>query len=332
MSDPDAAFAGGAPRTVEHTPAPGTVTPEAPAAPPAAPARVPPGEKPRSLGQDAWDQLRRNPVAIVSAVIIVVLVVMAVAPGVFTSKDPNFCQGSLSRQSPSSSAWFGYDVQGCDVYARTIYGARASMLVGLLASVSAVLVGSLLGMLAGYFGGITDSVISRITDIFFGIPLLLGGIIVLTTFPSGEGTNEWWSILKVGIALAALGWPSINRIMRSVVLQVKQMDYVAAARALGATAPRILRVHVLPNAIQPVIVYGTIALGAFIGAEATLSYLGIGLQPPAISWGIAISSAQDYMRTSPHMLLFPGLFLSLTVLAFIMLGDAVRDALDPKLR
>jgi oligopeptide transport system permease protein len=332
MSDPDAAFAGGAPRAVEHTPVTGTVTPETPTARPTAPGAAPPAEKPRSLGQDAWDELRHNPIAIVSAIIIVVLVVMAVAPGVFTSKDPAFCQGSLSRQGPSAGAWFGYDVQGCDVYARTIYGARASILVGLLASASAVFVGSFLGMLAGYFGGITDSLISRITDIFFGIPLLLGGIIVLTTFPSGEGTSQWWSITKVAVALAALGWPSINRIMRSVVLQVKQMDYVAAARALGAPAPRILRVHVLPNAIQPVIVYGTIALGAFIGAEATLSYLGIGLQPPAISWGIAISSAQDYMRTSPHMLLFPGLFLSVTVLAFIMLGDAVRDALDPKLR
>jgi oligopeptide transport system permease protein len=323
MSDPNAAFPGAAPQTVEHPPAPGTVTPGAPGAPPAP-------ERPRSLGRDAWEQLRHNPVVIVATVIILILVVMAVAPGLFTSKDPNFCQGSLSRQGPSAQAWFGYDVQGCDVFARTIHGARASILVGVLGATSVAVIGALLGMLAGFYGSFTDTLISRVTDVFFGIPFLLGGIIVLTTFPS-EG-NFWGSVGKVALVLALLGWPSVARIMRSVVLQVKAMDYVAAARALGATGPRILRVHVLPNAVQPVIVYGTIALGAFIGAEATLSYLGIGLQPPVVSWGIAISSGQDYMRTSPHILLFPGLFLSVTVLAFIMLGDAVRDALDPKLR
>jgi oligopeptide transport system permease protein len=288
--------------------------------------------KPRSLGRDAWSDLRGNPIFVVSAVIIFMLVLMAAFPGWFTAKSPTFCDLNLSRGGPSSEAWFGYDVQGCDVYARTIYGARASILVGVFTTLSVVLIGGLVGMLAGFYGGWVDSVLSRITEIFFGIPLLLGGIVVLLSFPSGANTPEWQTIAKVVLTLGVLGWTSLARIMRSTVVQVKHADYVMAARGLGAKAPRILRQHVLPNAVAPVIVYATIVLGVFIVIEATLSYLGIGLQPPVVSWGVAINQATEFARQSPHMLLFPGVFLSVTVLAFIMLGDAVRDALDPKLR
>jgi oligopeptide transport system permease protein len=265
-------------------------------------------------------------------VIIFMLVLMAAFPGWFTAKSPTFCDLNLSRGGPSSEAWFGYDVQGCDVYARTIYGARASILVGVFTTLSVVLIGGLVGMLAGFYGGWVDSVLSRITEIFFGIPLLLGGIVVLLSFPSGANTPEWQTIAKVVLTLGVLGWTSLARIMRSTVVQVKHADYVMAARGLGGKAPRILRQHVLPNAVAPVIVYATIVLGVFIVIEATLSYLGIGLQPPVVSWGVAINQATEFARQSPHMLLFPGVFLSVTVLAFIMLGDAVRDALDPKLR
>jgi oligopeptide transport system permease protein len=298
-----------------------------------APSGGPPqADKPRSLTSDAWHDLRRNPIFIVSAVIIVVLVVMAAFPGVFTNKDPRFCDLNLSRQSPSADAWFGYDVQGCDVYARTIYGARASILVGTFTTLAVTIVGGLIGMIAGFYGGWIDSVLSRILEIFFGIPLLLGGVLVLASFPSNPGTPQLVTIGKVVIALTILAWTSLARIMRSTVIQVKHADYVSAARALGGGAPRILRSHVLPNAVAPVIVYATIVLGIFIGLEATLSFLGIGLQPPVISWGVAINDASTYIRQSPHMLLFPGAFLTITVLAFIMLGDAVRDAFDPRLR
>ncbi|HEX2361100.1 MAG TPA: ABC transporter permease [Jiangellaceae bacterium] len=289
-------------------------------------------EKPRSLTSDALRDLRRNPIFIVSAVIILVLTVMAIFPGVFTNKDPRFCDLNLSREAPSSEAWFGYDIQGCDVYARTIYGARASILVGLVTTIVMVVLGGLLGMIAGFYGGMTDSIVSRVTDIFFGIPLLLGGILVLASFPSTQATPPLVTIGKVSLAMAILAWTSLARIMRSTVLQVKQADYVNAARALGGGAPRILRKHVVPNALAPVIVYATIVFGIFIATEATLSFLGIGLVPPVISWGVAINNASDFVRQSPHMLLFPGLFLSITVLAFIMMGDAVRDAFDPRLR
>jgi oligopeptide transport system permease protein len=287
---------------------------------------------PRSLAGDAWQDLRRSPLFVVSAAIIVVLIAMAVVPGLFTSRDPQDCDLALSRQAPSGSAWFGYDLQGCDMYARTIYGARASILVGVLTTIGVAVVGSVVGMLAGYHGGRLDAVLSRVTDMFFAVPMLLGAIIVLATFPSDVHTPAWQTIGKVVLALGLLGWTTVARLMRSTVIQVKQADFVNAARGLGAGSQRILLRHVVPNAMAPVIVYATIVLGVFVVLEATLSFLGIGLQAPVISWGIAISEARTYVRQSPHMLLFPGIFLSVTVLAFIMLGDAVRDAFDPKLR
>jgi oligopeptide transport system permease protein len=290
--------------------------------------------KPRSLGQDAWDDLRRRPVVIIAAGLILFFIVMAAFPGMITNRPP--AEGNLlkAREGPSGDAWFGYDNYGRDVLSRTVHGARASIVVGVLATLIVAIVGGVLGMLAGFYGGWLDAVISRITDIFFGIPFLLGAIIVLTSFPSGDESSFWGPVSKVVLSLAVLGWPSVARLMRSVTLQVKSTDYVAAARALGASTSRILLRHVLPNAVQPVIVYCMILLGAFIGAEATLSYLGIGLQDPVVSWGISINENAriGYIKEAPHMFLFPAAFLSVTVLSFILLGDAVRDALDPKQR
>jgi oligopeptide transport system permease protein len=289
--------------------------------------------KPRSLWRDAYDDLKRRPLFLISLVLIAIFVLMALFPQLFAlGRDPFDCDLSRSRQAPSSEAWFGYDLQGCDVYARTIYGARASILVGVLTTLSVVVIGGVVGMTAGFFGRWVDSIASRITDIFFAIPLLLGGIMVLTAFPSNPQTPELVTIFKVVLALSVLGWTAIARIMRSSVIQVKSTDFVQAARALGASSNRIITRHVLPNSLAPVIVVAMISLGGYISAEATLSFLGIGLQPPVVSWGIAINDAATYVRTSPHMLLFPAAFLSLTVFAFIMMGDAVRDALDPKLR
>jgi oligopeptide transport system permease protein len=310
MSDPDAFAALG---TIHDAPG----GPEAAATGPS-----------RTLAGDAWQTLRSSWVFWGSLAMIAFLVVMAAFPTLFTDVVPSACEASRARVEPSSSAWFGYDVQGCDVYSRTIYGARASIVVGLIATLTALVLGSAIGIYAGFFGGIVDSLLSRVTDIFFGIPLLLGSIIILTSVPTPDG--DFYSILKVAGALAVLGWTSTARVARSSVIQVKQADFVSASRALGASRTWMIRKHIIPNAIAPVIVITTISLGSYIGAEATLSYLGIGLQPPVISWGIAISDAQAYVRTTPHMLAFPALFLSFTVLAFISLGDVVREALDPK--
>ena len=295
----------------------------------------PMSEKSRSLWSDAFNELRHRPLFWISLALITLFVVMAAFPGLFTQTDPTYADLSKARLPPSAEAWFGYDSQGYDVYARTIYGARASIMVGILATTFTLTFGSFIGIIAGYTSGWLDSVLSRVAEIFMAIPLLLGGMLFLYVFPSDPLTTPLLvQVAKVALVLGVLGWPTITRLMRSSVLQVMPNDYVQAARALGATPTRVITSHILPNSLASVIVVSTINLGAYIAAEATLSYLGIGLQPPAISWGIQISEASGIglIRAAPHMLIFPSIFLSLTVLAFIMLGDVVRDALDPKLR
>ncbi len=284
----------------------------------------------RSLASDAWRSMRKNPFFWISSALIAVFLLMAIWPGLFTSTNPTEAILKDARVRPNADAWFGREIQGYDIYARCIYGARASILVGLLATIGTTLIGGIVGVFAGYAGGWADTLLSRIGDIFFAIPLLLGAVIVLVTLPATD--NYFFIVLKVVLALVVLGWPSMARLMRSSVIQVKPNDYVQAARALGASPWRVIRSHIVPNALAPMIVVATINLGAYISAEATLSYLGIGLQPPTVSWGVDISAAVVGMRTTPHMLFFPSLFLSLAVLAFIMLGDVVRDALDPKNR
>jgi oligopeptide transport system permease protein len=239
-----------------------------------------------------------------------------------------------ARQLPSEEALFGYDAQGYDLYTRTVYGARASVSVGILATAFTLIFGSAVGIIAGYRGGWLDSVIGRIAEIFLAIPIFLGGLLFLFTFPNDIDTPFAIAVGKVAFVIAILAWPTITRLMRASVLQVKPNDYVQAARALGASPWRIITAHILPNSVASVIVVSTINLGVFISLEASLSFLGVGLQPPVISWGNMISDASGLglIRAAPHMLLFPSLFLSLTVLSFIMLGDVVRDALDPRLR
>ncbi|HEV8562004.1 MAG TPA: ABC transporter permease [Actinophytocola sp.] len=297
----------------------------------AAPADGKPG-KPRSLWTDAWYDLRRRPMFIISMALIAFILVMAIFPGLFTSVDPTHQDLSHSRETPSAHAWFGYDIQGRDIYARVIYGARWSILVGVLAAGLTVLIGGTLGILAGYLGGWLDSVLSRLAEIFYGLPFVLGAIIILTSFRSA-GVNGAFAIVgAVVLSISLLSWPVSMRIMRSAAISAKQQDYVKAARALGASTRRVIIRHLLPNCLAPVLVWATIALGAFIGVEATLSFLGIGLRSPAVSWGVMIADSRNFIRVAPHLLFFPAGFLVVTVLSFVMLGDAVRDALDPKLR
>lgn len=284
----------------------------------------------QSLTAEAWAELRRNPLFWISLVLIVLFVIMAAFPQLFTRTDPTVPVLRESLAPPSSQTWFGRDLQGYDVYARTIYGARASILVGVFATIATGTLGVVIGTLAGYYGGFLDALVMRITDVFFAIPFLLGGILFMSTFPNTVNSSYISVVGKVVLALAILGWPGIARLMRSAVLQVKPNDYVQAARALGASPWRIVRSHILPNAMAPVIVVSMINLGAYISAEASLSFLGIGLVSPAISWGVAISDSLVIIRQAVWVLAFPSIFLSLAVLAFIMLGDAVRDAFDPK--
>ncbi|MFF8725155.1 ABC transporter permease [Streptomyces sp. NPDC015171] len=292
---------------------------------PAGPGGTGPQGRPRSLWSDAWRDLRRNPVFLLSALVILFLVLIALWPSAIAPGSPLACDLAKSQDGAGPGAPFGYDGQGCNVYTRTVHGARASVTVGLCATLGVALFGSVLGGLAGYYGGVWDSVLSRVTDIFFAIPVVLGGLVLLSVVTS----NTVWPVIGF---MVLLGWPQISRIARGSVITAKQHDYVQAARALGASDSRILLRHIAPNAVAPVIVVATIALGTYIALEATLSYLGVGLRPPSVSWGIDISAASPYVRNAPHALLWPSGALAVTVLAFIMLGDAVRDALDPKLR
>ncbi|WTW95260.1 ABC transporter permease [Streptomycetaceae bacterium NBC_01309] len=282
-------------------------------------------DKPRGAWAEAWRELRRSPRFYISAVLLLLLIVMAVFPGWFTDQDPRFCPIARTDLKPSGDHWFGTNTQGCDIYSRTIYGARASIIVGVVTTAVIVVVGGLVGALSGYFGGWIDSILARVTDIFFGIPLLLAALVFMSSF---QDRTVWTVVAALGI----FGWMQTARIMRGSVITVKSSDYVVAARALGAGTGRILMRHVLPNAVAPVIVVATISLGTFISAEATLSFLGIGLPLTEVSWGADISTATNVLRDAPYQLFFPSLFLSVTVLSFILLGDAVRDALDPKLR
>ncbi len=290
-------------------------------------------EKPRGLLGDAWLDLRRKPLFWASSTLILFFVLMAAMPWLFTSVDATDGVLARSRVAPSGDAWFGYDVQGRDVYARVIYGARASIIVALASTLGTVLFGGMMGVLAGYRGGWLDGVVSRIGEVFSGIPFVLGAIVILFTF-NGPGTTRGpWAIMFIVVAsLVVLTWPVSMRIMRSSVLAVRDADYIVAARAMGAGPGRIIFKHLIPNCLAPLLVYSTILIGAFIGAEATLSFLGVGLRTPVVSWGIMISEAQNYIRVSPFLLLFPAAFLVAAVLAFVMLGEAVREALDPKLR
>ncbi|MGW1087937.1 ABC transporter permease [Streptomyces sp. NPDC002596] len=288
-------------------------------------------EKARSLWGDAWIDLRSNWYFIISSVLIVILLVMTAFPGLFTGASPttgDLVHHFLSKPElgkVGSPEWLGYDLQGRSVYARVIYGTRASVIVGISVTALVTVFGGLIGMLGGYFGGWIDALLSGFTNIFLGLPFLLGSMVVLQAF---SDRTVWVVIL----ALAFLGWTQIARVMRGAVITIKQSDYVQAARALGAGTTRILFKHILPNAMAPVIVVATISLGVYISAEATLSYLGLGLADPTISWGIDISGGLSQIRVAQHVLLYPSIMLSITVLAFIMLGEAVRNALDPKSR
>jgi oligopeptide transport system permease protein len=275
--------------------------------------------------RDTWRGLCRRPKFIIAASLILFAVVVAAFPALLTGADPNYADPNQSLLAPSTAHWFGTDLQGHDIYARTVYGARASITVGLGATVLVFVVGGALGALAGFYGGWIDAVISRIADVFFGIPLLLAAIVLMQVMHH----RTVWTVMAI---LALFGWPQVARIARGAVLVVRGSDYILAAKALGLSRFGILARHVLPNAIGPVIAVSTIALGLFIVTEATLSYLGVGLPPSVVSWGGDINVGQTRLRAGSPILFYPAGALAVTVLAFMMMGDVLRDALDPAAR
>ena len=286
-------------------------------------------DKSRSLWGDVWYELARNPVFWVSLVLVVVILSMAFVPQLWASTSPNTrgaCPLENARVKPSGEHPFGYTNAGCSMWASVVWGTSKSVIVAILVTIGTTFLGVLFGTLAGYFGGFTDTIISRITDVFLGLPFILGALVFLAIFPDRN-------IFTITAVLVVFGWTSLTRVMRGSVIATKQKDYIDAARAAGATDFFIIRKHILANSIAPVIVLSTIGLGAFISAEATLTFLGVGYQRPTVSWGLLVDEGQNLALAGyPHLLIIPASFIVITVLAFILLGDALRDALDPRTR
>jgi ABC-type dipeptide/oligopeptide/nickel transport system permease subunit len=278
----------------------------------------------RPMRKQLWRRFRRNKLAVAGLAFLTILILAAIFAPLITKYDPISDRTRNYRQGPSTAHWFGTDGIGRDVFSRILYGARISLKIGIIATLMSLLIGLFLGAISGFFGGKTDSGIMRVTDIGLAIPYIVLAIAIATIF----GRSENSVILVLGLT----GWLAITRIVRASFLSVKQLEYVEAARSLGYTRKRIMFRHILPNAIQPIIVYGTIAIGSVILAEAALSFLGVGPQAPTPAWGLMIYEGKGDLANAPHLLFFPGLAIFLTVLAFVFIGDGLRDALDPKLK
>jgi oligopeptide transport system permease protein len=284
-------------------------------------------DKPSSLWRDAWRDLRKRPTFWLSVLIVLVVLVMAIFPTLFTQMPPNDdCQLANSNAGPAAGHPLGFTFQGCDIWSRIVWGARTSLAVGLLATFIGSSIGLVMGALAGFYGGWLDSLLSRVGDIFFAIPYILAAVVVMSVF------SDYRNVFTLALAIGGFAWASTARVVRAEILRVRQADFVTASRALGQTRFQTLVSHVVPNAIAPLIVLSTLSLAAAIVAEATLAFLGVGLGSDVMSWGADISNAQQSLRNAPMALIYPSIALTVTVLAFILLGELIRDALDPRAR
>ena len=267
-----------------------------------------------------WYRLARDRWALIGLALLVTLVVVAVAAPWLAPADP--VRGALeqSLQAPSGHYWFGTDVQGRDVLSRTLYGARLSLGVGLISQGVATLLGLALGLIAGWFGRWVDALVMRCADVTLAFPSLLLLIAIAAAVRP--------SLFVVFVVIGVVGWAAMARLVRGQVLVLRQLEYVQAARALGASTPRLLARHLLPGVLAPVIVAATLGVGGAIMAEAALSYVGLGAQPPTPSWGAMVADGRDLLRVAPWVSLVPGVAIGLTVLAVNLLGDGLRDALE----
>ena len=289
------------------------------------------GAASRTLWSDAWKRLKRNKLAMAGLIWIIFMVLVALTADLWvpqTLGSPTAIDSATmtanSRLPPSMEHPFGTDTLGRDVLCRVVYGARISLAVGLLATAISTVIGLVMGALAAYYGGIWDTIIMRLADIFLAFPYTLFVIAMLAVIGPG--------IQNVFIAIGILGWPSIARVFRSAILSVKENDYVDAARAMGASDARIIARHIFPNSVASIIVYATMNIGGAILTESALSFLGMGVVPPDPSWGIMISDGETYLATQPWLMIMPGIAILTTVLAFTLLGDGLRDALDVKMK
>jgi peptide/nickel transport system permease protein len=278
----------------------------------------------RPLRTDVWKRFKRNRLAMVGLVFLVAIVLVALfAPLIAPYGITERASGEF-RDGPSADHWFGTDGIGRDVFSRIVYGARVSLRIGFTATAISLVIGLVLGAVAGFFSGLLDTAITRLIDVFLAIPYIVLAVAIASVF----GRSENAIILVLGLT----GWLAVARIVRASFLSLKRLEYVEAATALGFSRRRIMYRHILPNALQPIIVIGTIAVGYVILAEAALSFLNVGPQPPTPAWGLMVADGKGALTSSPHLLFFPGAAIFLTVLAFVFVGDGLRDALDPKLK
>jgi peptide/nickel transport system permease protein len=277
-----------------------------------------------SPARRAWRRLKRRKGAMAGLVVLGLFVFLAVFAPLIAPYDPAAQSWSAVRKAPTFAHWFGTDEVGRDVFARVIYGARASLLAGVISVTIALGVGVPLGLIAGYVGGWIDGLISRMTDAMLSCPFLILAIALAAFLGPSLGN----AMIAIGVTTT----PIFVRLTRGQVMAVKVEDYVEAARAIGNPRWRIALFHILPNILPALLVQGTLSIAAAIIAEAALSFLGLGQQPPAPSWGSMLNSAQRFLTNAPWMAIWPGLAIFLTVLSFNLIGDGLRDALDPKER
>ncbi|PLR83622.1 peptide ABC transporter permease [Bacillus canaveralius] len=283
-----------------------------------------PEDKPVSPWLEAWRSFRQNKLALVGTIIVLFFIVIAIFAPMIAPSGINEQDFSKKLQPPSSEHWFGTDDFGRDILSRVIFGARISLRVGFISVLGSIVVGCLLGIIAGYYGKWVDTVISRVFDIMLAFPSILLAIAIVAVLGP--------SLTNALIAIAIINIPNFGRLIRSRVLSVKQEEFIVAAKAVGMNDQRILFVHVLPNSMAPIIVQGTLAIATAIIEAAALGFLGLGAGAPNPEWGKMLSDAKQFMIQAPWTMIFPGLAIMLTVLGFNLMGDGLRDALDPRMK
>lgn len=278
----------------------------------------------KTLYQDAWKRLKKNKVALVSLGCILLIALIAIFAPLIAPYDPNYTDAYNKLRGPSAEHWCGTDSLGRDILSRIIYGARVSLLVGVVTEGIAVPIGVFLGCLAGYYGGWVDAVISRLIEVLGSFPFIIFALCIMLIMGPG--------VMNIFVALGVIGWLGHARQIRANVIQLKNQEFIEAALVSGASDLQIIFKHLIPNCLSTTIVVATIDIPSDIMYEATLSFIGLGIQPPNPSWGSMISEAQKFLRQVPSFSIFPGIAIMILVLAFNTLGDGLRDALDPRLK
>ncbi|MEZ5935291.1 MAG: ABC transporter permease subunit [Alphaproteobacteria bacterium] len=284
----------------------------------------PGGAAARSLAQDAWRRLRQNKAAMVSMAILAVIALLAIAAPLLSPHPLGEVYWDRIQMPPDfeNAHWFGTDGNGRDLFIRTLYGGRISLMVGILATLVSLVIGVSYGAIAGYVGGRVDDLMMRIVDIIYALPFTFFVIILMVVFGR--------QIFLIFVAIGAVEWLTMARIVRGQTLSIKNREFVEAARAAGVSSAAIIRRHIVPNLLGPVVVYMTLTIPQVILLESLLSFLGLGVQEPLTSWGVLISEGAETMEAAPWMLIFPAILLALTLFSFNFIGDGLRDALDPK--